>query len=88
MRMNIDLLPDGEVLEGAFTAGKWYGGQFTALYALASSGALELREGEGLGRLKTELVEAVADAESQGEWADAESMGALLAWVTAEMIGA
>lgn len=71
-------LPDGsDALCGAFLASEYHGGQFTALYALASSGSLELYKGEGLGRIIRELTEAVRIAE--GEYPeDAESLTALL----------
>lgn len=84
--LTIDLLPDGsEALAGAFTVGEYYGGQFTALYALASSGSLELYAGEGLDRLHNELTVAVSLAYELGDIEDAENMTALLHWVRTEM---
>jgi hypothetical protein len=79
--LTVDLLPDGsDALAGAFLAADYHGGQYTALYALASSGSLELRTGDGLGPLVRELVEAVRVAEEQEQWEDSENLGALLAW--------
>lgn len=74
-------LPDGSgALAGCFTARDYYGGQFTALYALSSSGSLELYPGEGLGRICRELAEAIRCAETQGEWEDASNLAALRDW--------
>lgn len=84
--LTIDLLPDGsDALEGAFIASTYYGGQFTALYALASAGNLELRQGEGLHRLSVELSEAIKCAEDMGEIEDIHPMQALLTWVDNEL---
>lgn len=74
-------LPDGsDALAGAFLARDWHGGQFTALYALASTGSLELYPGEGLGRLIRELESAVRAAEQMGLYTDSDDMAALLRW--------
>lgn len=75
-----DDLPDGgDELAGAFLASQYHGGMMTALYALASSGSLELFPGEGLGRIVRELREAVSIAE--GDYPEeAESLEALLRW--------
>lgn len=84
--LTIDLLPDGsDALEGAFIASTYYGGQFTALYALASAGNLELVEGEGLQRLRGELSEAIKCAEDMAEIEDISPMQALLTWVDNEL---
>lgn len=48
---------------GAHIATGYYGGMMSALYALTSTGSLELYPGEGLGRIVGELREAVAIAE-------------------------
>lgn len=75
-----DDLPDGgDELAGAFLASQYHGGMMTALYALASSGSLELHPGEGLGRIVRELREAVSIAE-QDYPEDSEPLGALLRW--------
>jgi hypothetical protein len=84
--MTVDLLPDGsDALEGAFVASNYYGGQFTALYALSSTGSLELYKGEGLLRLRGELSEAIKSAEDMGEIEDIHPMQALLTWVDNEL---
>jgi hypothetical protein len=76
------MIPDGsDALCGAVLAGDYHGGQMTALYALASSGSLELYPGEGLARLIREVSDAVACAEEQGYWEDVESLRALLVWL-------
>lgn len=78
-----DDLPDGgDELVGAFLASQYHGGMMTALYALASTGSLELFPGEGLGRIVRELREAVSIAE-QGYTEDSEALGALLRWCEA-----
>lgn len=78
--LTVDMLPDGsDALAGAFLAGDYHGGQFTALYALASSGSLELYRGEGLDRLITELGDAITCAE-QDYPDDVEPLQALRAW--------
>lgn len=81
-------LPDGsDALAGAFLASDYHGGQFTALYALASSGSLELYPGEGLARIIRELREAVQIASEYEQYADdrddAHYLSALLAWCIA-----
>lgn len=65
---------------GAFLAKDYHGGQWTALYALASSGSLELYKGEGLGRIISELRDAIEIAETIGEPQDLEDLRALLSW--------
>jgi hypothetical protein len=84
--LTTDLLPDGsDALEGAFIASQYYGGQFTALYALASTGSMELYAGEGLQRLRGELCEAIKCAEDMAEVEDIHPMQALLTWVDNEL---
>lgn len=81
-----DDLPDGsDALAGAFLASDYHGGQWTALYALSSTGSLEMYPGEGLGRITRELWDAVEYAESRGYWEDAESLKALLGWCESVM---
>lgn len=64
LTLTTELLPDGsDALCGAALSAEYYGGQFTALYAVASSGSLELFRGEGTGRLLRELTNAIALAE-------------------------
>lgn len=80
MSLTVDDLPEGgDEMAGAFLASDYHGGMMTALYALASSGSLELYKGEGLSRIVRELREAVAIAES-GYPEDADSLLALLVW--------
>lgn len=75
-------IPDGsDALAGCFLAEYYYGGMMTALYALASSGSLELYPGEGPDRIRSELSEAIPIAESQGHDDDAEELRALYEWV-------
>lgn len=77
-----DDIPDGsDAMLGAFTCADYYGGQFTAMYALISAGSLELYPGEGTDRLLRELSHAVACAEGQQQWEDAEALNALREWV-------
>lgn len=73
--LTIDLLPDASgAMCGAALAYAYHGGQFTALYAVASSGSLELRKGEGTGRLLRELREAIAEAEESENLQDIEDL--------------
>jgi hypothetical protein len=75
--LTVDLLAgDDDAMRGAFLAEQYHGGQFTALYALASSGSLELFPGDGLDRLRGELRDAI---EIAGD--DADDLAALLAAV-------
>lgn len=78
-------IPDGsDAHVGSLLVSQYHGGQFTALYALSSSGSLELYPGEGVGRLVRELGEAINIAENCGEdyaESDAHYLRALLAWV-------
>ena len=77
-----DDIPDGsDAMLGAFTCADYYGGQFTAMYALISAGSLELYQGEGTDRLLRELTTAISCAEDQNEWEDAEALTALREWV-------
>ena len=77
----IDDLPEGgDEMLGAFTAREYHGGMMTALYALSSTGSLELYPGEGLGRIRRELTEAVSIAE-RGYPDDIDALTALLRWV-------
>jgi hypothetical protein len=76
-------LPDGsDALAGAFLAADYYGGMMSALYALASTGSLELFPGEGLSRIIGELTAVVRIAESDYP-EDYDSLAALLAWCEA-----
>ena len=73
-------LPEGsDARAGAWLACEYHGGQFTALYALSSTGSLELYKGEGLGRIIRELRDAVKIAEREYP-EDSESLTALLRW--------
>lgn len=77
-------IPDGsDAMVGAALCADYYGGQFTAMYALISAGSLELYSGEGTDRLVRELGEAITTAEIAGEWGDAEALSALREWVLA-----
>lgn len=81
--LTTESLPDGSnALAGAFLASEYHEGQFTALYALASTGSLELYKGEGLDRIIRELTEAVRLAETY-EPEDVEDLQALLDWCKA-----
>lgn len=63
--LTTELIPEGHTaMEGAFLAQHYHGGMMTALYALASSGSLELFPGEGLDRIIRELDTAVSIAEA------------------------
>lgn len=75
-RTSAEIADGSDALHGAHVAGRYYNGQFTALYALASTGSLELYPGEGLSRIRREVAEAIntADQEAalaEGEWFDA-----------------
>jgi hypothetical protein len=76
-----DLLGEGsEELSGAFTARDYHAGEFTALYAMSSTGSLELYKGEGLERICRELRVAISCAEEQGFYDDAENIARFLQW--------
>ena len=76
-------LPDGsDALMGAACAVYYHGGQFTAMYALASSGSFELRPGDGFDLLMAELAEASIIAENAGHPDDCEYMLALIDWLS------
>ena len=79
----VDDLPEsGDEMAGAFLAGDYHGGQMTALYALASTGSLELFPGEGLARLRREVAEAV-DIAGREYPEDCDALSALLRWIDA-----
>ena len=76
----VDMLTDGsDELLGASIATEYYGGMMSALYALCSTGSLELYPGEGLGRIIKELRYAISIAESEYP-EDYEPLVALLRW--------
>lgn len=80
----VDMLADGsDELLGAFVAAEYYGGMMSALYALSSTGSLELYPGEGLWRIIGELRAArdIAAAEYPDDY---DSLCALLKWCEAE----
>ena len=80
MRLTTALLPDGsDELCGAALASEYYGGMMSALYALASSGSLELHPGEGLDRLIRELGQAISIAEREYP-EDVDPLTALVRW--------
>lgn len=80
VKLTTDLIPDGsDALMGAFLARDYYGGMMSALYAVASSGSLELRAGDGLYPLIRELSEAV-DIAAAHYPEDYDSLLAFLAW--------
>ena len=80
-KLTTELLPDGSAeLMGAFLAADYYDGMYSALYAVASTGSLELRDGDGLGRLITELREAAAIADGLGRFDEHEQLTAFLQW--------
>ena len=64
--LTVDLLPEGSDAHiGAFVATGYYGGMMTALYALTSTGSLELYPGEGTSRIVCELRQAVDIADRE-----------------------
>lgn len=78
-------MPDGsDALYGAHVATQYYGGQFTALYALCSTGSLELRDGDGLAPIIREVREAIEVAETSGYYEDADGMRPFLQWLVME----
>lgn len=89
-RYTVDDIPDGsDALAGAFVAREYYGGQWTALYALTSTGSLELYPGDGLGPIIRELKEAVQIAQANWDYgtgdesealSDLQHLKAFLAW--------
>jgi hypothetical protein len=79
MTATLDRIPDGhEALSGAFLAGDYHGGMMTALYALSSTGSLELHPGEGPDRIRGELEDAIRIAATPE---DADDLTAFLDWV-------
>ena len=63
--MNVyDVLPEQLASEIRYLASQYHGGMMTALYAMSSTGSLELYRGEGNGRLLRELSDAIAIAQS------------------------
>lgn len=88
MTRTITEIPDGsDALCGAHVATQYYGGQFTALYALCSTGSLELRDGDGLEPIIREVREAIECAETSGEYLDGEDMRYFLQWLVTENEG-
>jgi len=78
-----DNIPDGsDALAGCFLAAEYHGGMMTAMYALASSGSLELYPGEGPARIRNELCEAIAIAERDYP-DDVDDLRALADWIAA-----
>lgn len=73
--MKVDDLPQTDsVMMAPFLASEYHGGQFTAMYALASSGSLELYDGEGISRLVRELDDAIQVALDNNTMEDYEHL--------------
>lgn len=75
-----DLPPYSRVTLGAHLARNYYDGMHSALYALTSTGSLELYPGEGLARIIREVFDAVQAAERDYP-EDAEPLRAFLHWL-------
>ena len=85
--MTIADIPDGsDAMVGAALAAEYHGGQFTALYALASAGNLALYPGEGSDRIIRELANAVVNADTNGYPEDAHYREQLLIWVRTNFV--
>jgi hypothetical protein len=83
MGYTVDDLPEGSAaLLGAFVARDYYGGMMTALYAMSSSGSLELVPGEGLDRIAREVAEALRVAEKNFP-DDVDALQAFAEWIAA-----
>jgi hypothetical protein len=86
MTRTINEIPDGsDALFGAHVAKGYYGGQFTALYALTSTGSLEPRDGDGLLPIIREVWDAIQCAKHSGECEDAEDMAYFYNWLVNEV---
>lgn len=74
-------IPDGsDALHGAITAADYYAGQMTALYALRSTGALEIREHDGLDQIRREVAAAIQCAETHHP-DDVDALQAFAHWL-------
>lgn len=80
--LTVEDIPEGsDAMLGAFIAAKgYYRGMMTALYALSSSGSLELHPGEGLSRIIEEMTEAVLTAQEYYP-EDAHDLRSFLDWL-------
>lgn len=58
-KLTVDQLPLDVQGYASWVAADWHGGQMTALYALGSSGSLELYPGEGIARICREIENAL-----------------------------
>lgn len=76
-----DLPVGSDAYIGSLLCADYHGGQNTAMYAVASAGALELYPGAGIDRLQRELADAIDIAENQGAWRDAYALLALSIWL-------
>jgi hypothetical protein len=86
MTRTINEIPDdSDALFGAHVATGYYGGQFTALYALTSTGSLELHDGDGLLPIIREVRDAIQCAKDSGYYWDAEGMAYFYNWLVNEV---
>lgn len=77
-RYTVADIPDGsDAQHGAHVATGYYSGAMSALYALTSTGSLELYPGEGLGRIRREVAAAITDAHPD----DIDALRAFAAWL-------
>lgn len=80
--LTVEDIPEGsDAMLGAFIAAKgYYSGMMTALYALSSTGSLELYPGEGLSRIIVEMRSALLSAEEYYP-EDAHDLRSFLDWL-------
>lgn len=83
-KWTVEDIPDGsDALAGAFAASAYYSGMMSALYAMTSTGCLELYPGEGLSRIISEVSEAVQIAEREYN-DDRDDLNAFLLWLESQ----
>ena len=83
-KWTVEDIPEGsDALAGAFRARDYYGGMMSALYAMSSTGCLELYPGDGLSRIISEVSEAVQIAEREYP-EDHDDLNAFLLWLESQ----
>ena len=79
--LTVDDIPEGsDAMIGAFAAREYYNGMMSAIYAMSSTGSLELFPGEGLDRIIGEVRVAIRCATDHYP-EDLDSLEAFLTWL-------
>lgn len=84
--LTVDDIPESsDARVGVSILHEYHDGQWSRLYGVASSGIIQVYPEYTLDSFARELRDAIECAESNGNYYDAECLGALLMWVEDRM---